>query len=293
MTAPRHDLTRTTALTAVTMLAFAGNSLLCREALGRGAIDAVSFTTLRVLSGAALLSLLTRWLEPPPTEAPPPAAGSWASGAALYGYAIAFSLAYVSLEAGTGALVLFAFVQVTMIAAGLRGGERPGTMQWLGLASALGGLAYLLAPGASAPPPLGAGLMALAGVAWGAYSLRGRGAVRPVAATAGNFARAAPLAVVGTVVGLAVTDARVSGYGAGLAVASGALASGLGYALWYRALRGHTATTAAVVQLSVPVLAAAGGVLLLGERPTLRLALAAALVLGGVAAVMLGRRSAP
>lgn len=292
MAAPRHDLARTAGLTVVTMLAFAGNSLLCREALGRQAIDPVSFSTLRVLSGAALLLLVGRWLEPSRTE-PGAAAGSWGSGAALYAYAIAFSLAYVSLEAGTGALVLFALVQVTMIVAGLRGGERPTVVQWLGLAAALGGLVYLLAPGASAPSPLGAGLMALAGVAWGVYSLRGRGAARPVAATAGNFLRAAPLALVGSAVGLAKTDARASAYGAGLAVASGALASGLGYALWYQALRGHTATTAAIVQLSVPALAAAGGVVLLGERPTLRLALATALVLGGVAAAMLGRRRTP
>ncbi|MCO5167176.1 MAG: DMT family transporter [Planctomycetes bacterium] len=268
------------------MLAFAGNSLLCREALGRRGMDPVSFTTLRVLSGAALLVVLARRLDPGAR------AGSVAGAAALFAYALAFSLAYVTLEAGVGALLLFGAVQATMLGAGLAVGERPSPVQWAGLLAALGGLVHLLLPGLAAPDPLGAALMLLAGVAWGAYSLLGRGAQRPIAATAGNFVRAAPLALAASLAALVWTTPRVPSDGALLAVASGAVTSGLGYSLWYLALRGHTATTAAVVQLSVPVLAAAGGVLLLGEAATSRLVVAGALVLGGVAAATLGRREA-
>lgn len=278
------DGARTAGLTALTLCAFAANSLLCREALGKRAIDPVSFTTLRLLSGAVFLWFVARWLDPAPPDGDRARPGSLGSALALYGYAIPFSLAYVTLEAGAGALVLFGVVQLTMIAVGLRGGERPRLVQWLGLASAVGGLVYLLLPGLSAPDPLGVALMAVAGVGWGVYSLRGRGQARPIAATAGNFLRAAPFAAVGALVALPFAPVHVEPYGALLAVASGALASGLGYSIWYRALRGHTATTAAVVQLCVPVLAATGGVVLLGEKPSARLALAGMLVLGGVAA---------
>ncbi len=288
------DPARTAALTALTMLAFAANSLLCRAALGGGshgatdrAIDPVSFTTLRLLAGALLLWPLARRVDPTPGGEQ---SGSFGSALALHGYAIAFSLAYVSLEAGAGALVLFGVVQTTMILAGLRGGERPRPAQWLGLASAVGGLGYLLLPGLSAPSPVGAALMAAAGVAWGIYSLRGRGAPRPIAVTAGNFLRAAPLALATSLAALPLGRPHVEPRGALLAVASGAVASGLGYSLWYRALRGHSATTAAVSQLSVPVIAAAGGVLLLGEAPSARLGLASALVLGGVAVATLTPR---
>lgn len=279
---------RTAALTGLTMLAFAGNSLLCREALGRRGMDPVSFTSLRVLSGAALLAVLARRLDRPLDRGE--RAGSAAGAAALFAYALAFSLAYVTLEAGAGALLLFGAVQATMLAAGLRAGERPTALQWGGLLAALAGLVHLLLPGLAAPDPAGATLMLLAGVAWGVYSLLGRGAARPIAVTAGNFLGAAPLALVASLVALPVVAPRVPPEGALLAVASGAVTSGLGYSLWYLALRGHTATTAAVVQLSVPVLAAAGGVLLLGEAATSRLVVAGALVLGGVAAATLGRR---
>jgi drug/metabolite transporter (DMT)-like permease len=292
MTPARADAARTAALTALTMLCFAANSLLCRAALAKGgvAIDPVSFTTLRILAGALLLWPLARRVDPTPDGE---RSGGFGSALALHGYAIAFSLAYVSLEAGAGALVLFGVVQTTMILAGLREGERPRPAQWLGLASAVGGLGYLLLPGLSAPSPIGAGLMAAAGVAWGIYSLRGRGAPRPIAVTAGNFLRAAPLALVTSLVALPFGRPHVEPRGALLAVASGAIASGLGYSLWYRALRGHSATTAAVSQLSVPVIAAAGGVLLLGEAPSARLGLASALVLGGVAVATLTTRRRP
>lgn len=286
----------TALLTAATMCAFAANSLLCRAALQRAErpIDPVAFTTVRMLAGALLLALVAPLLEPlagQPTDGSlrPASGDSWRGAAALYAYAIAFSLAYVTLTASVGALVLFGAVQATMLAAALRAGERPGPAQWAGLAVALAGLVVLLFPGLSAPDPLGAALMALAGVAWGVYSLLGRGASRPVAATRGNFLRAAPLALGVGLGAFLWRGAQADRYGLLLAAASGALASGLGYSVWYRALRGHTATTAAVVQLSVPLLAALGGTLLLGEAPSARLGIAGAMILGGVALAVLSK----
>ena len=207
--------------------------------------------------------------------------GSWGSAAVLFLYAVPFSFAYVSLGAGTGALVLFGAVQATMLVAAVSSGERPHVVQWSGLILALGGLVYLVLPGLAAPSPAGCALMSIAGVAWGLYSLRGRGASNPLAETAGNFARSVPLAVGVSVV--AAPHVRVSADGVLLAVLSGALASGLGYVVWYAALSGLSATRAASVQLAVPVLAAAGGVAFLSERITGRLILSAILILGGVA----------
>jgi drug/metabolite transporter (DMT)-like permease len=264
-------------LTLAALVAFASNSILCRLALGGGAIDPASFTTIRLVTGAAALTLIAGLRRERP-------AGDTLSAAALFLYAAPFSFAYLFLDAGAGALLLFGAVQATMIAAGLRAGERPHRGEWFGLAAALGGLAYLLAPGMRSPSPVGAALMIAAGVAWGVYSLRGRavtGAVSATAATAGNFLRAAPLALL---LSLALSSgARGSLRGALLAAASGAIASGAGYAIWYAALRGLTATRAATVQLAVPVLAAFGGVAFLGERVTARLAVSAMLILGGVA----------
>ena len=289
---PSPTRASTAALTALTLVAFASNSLLCREALRATATDPLLFTALRLLSGAALLLPLARALDPP--REPAARAGSLGSAVALVAYAVCFSLAYMRLEAGTGALVLFGAVQASMLLAGLRAGERPGAAQWAGLLAALGGLAWLLLPGLSAPDPAGVGLMALAGVAWGVYSLRGRGAARPIATTAGNFLRAAPLGLAALALApLLGTPLAADRRGALLALASGGLASGLGYSLWYRALRGHTATTAAISQLAVPVLAAAGGALLLGERPGARLLGAGALVLSGVALATLAPRRRP
>lgn len=282
----RPGRVQTAILTAVTLAAFAANSLLCRMALGAELIDPVSFTSVRLASGAAVLLLLSRLHKGPATA--PEDRGSWASGVALFVYALAFSLSYVTLETGMGALLLFGTVQATMIGAGLRSGERPRPLQWLGLAVAMGGLVYLVAPGISAPHPAGALLMATAGVAWGVYSLRGRTARAPVAATAGNFARSVPLTVFASAV--AFSGIRAGGTGAILAVVSGVVTSGLGYVLWYRALRGLTATGAAVVQLLVPVLAALGGTVVLSERFSLRLGVASVLILGGVAAAVLGDR---
>ena len=258
------------------LIAFAANSIFCRFALGDQTIDAASFTTVRLLSGALTLAcivLLTR-------RGSPLQSGNWISASMLFLYAVTFSFAYISLSAGTGALILFGAVQITMILSGLIAGERPRLLEWLGLLAALGGLVYLVLPGLSAPSPLGSALMALAGIAWGVYSLRGRGIDDPVANTTGNFVRAAPLALIVSLI--ALSNYSLSPKGALLAVLSGALASGLGYVIWYAALRDLTATRAATVQLAVPVIAAIGGIFFLAEAVTLRLTFASIAILGGV-----------
>ena len=275
-------------LTALALVAFAGNSLLARVALRDAGIDAASFTALRIASGALALWLIVRL-----RGAAVAGSGSWGSALALFAYAAAFSFAYLSLTAATGALLLFGAVQVTMIGAGLARGERLGGAQWLGLLLASGGLVGLLLPGLSAPPLAGALLMIAAGIAWGAYSLRGRtptGAGDPTTVTAGNFIRASPLALALVAVAALLAPLHADPAGAGYALASGALTSGLGYAIWYTALKGLHATSAATVQLSVSVLTALAGVLLLSEPVTPRLLLASAAVLGGIALVIFVRR---
>lgn len=271
-------------LTLIALIAFAANSILCRLAFERSDIDAASFTSIRLLSGA-----LTLWLIVALRRAAHGIGGNWRSAFALFAYAAAFSFAYVSLPTGVGALLLFGAVQATMILAGLRAGERLTRQQGTGLVLALGGLGYLMLPGLAAPPLVGSLLMLAAGIAWGVYSLRGRGVSDPLGATAGNFLRAAPLGI--GLSAAALPWMQVDAAGAGYAVLSGALASGVGYAVWYAALRGLAATHAATVQLAVPVIAAAGGTLLLDEPVTLRLALASAAILGGIALVVLGRSS--
>lgn len=265
------------------MCAFAANSLLCRAALAEPLIDAASFTTVRLISGALVLFLLTLRRAPGLPETP----RDWLAAAMLFLYAVTFSFAYLSLSAGAGALILFGAVQITMLAAGLRGGERFPPAAWVGLALAVAGVAYLVAPGVRAPSPLGALLMATAGVAWGVYSLRGRGSQNPLGATARNFITSVPFAAV--LVLVTVGSSHSTTRGLLLAAASGAVTSGLGYVVWYAALRDLAATRAAVVQLSVPVIAAAGGLLFLAEPITLRLALSAAAVLGGIALVLMQR----
>jgi drug/metabolite transporter (DMT)-like permease len=265
------------------LIGFAANSLLCRGALGGGHADAASFTGIRLLSGAVALALLAR-LDPRAAFR----AGRWPSAAALFLYAAAFSLAYVRIGVAVGALLAFGAVQATMIAWALRSGERPRPAEWLGLATAAAGVALLFAHRVSAPDPVGALMMIMAGVAWGVYSLIGRSSVRPLETTAGNFARALPFTLAMSLVSGAP---QVTARGAVLAGLSGAVASGVGYSLWYAALPALSATRAAVVQLSVPVLAAAGGVLLLGESVTLRLVASATAILGGVALALAGRRA--
>ena len=269
---------QTATATGVALVAFAANSVLCRVALGETAIDAASFSTIRLMSGAVILAVLS-WVAR--ERDAPILAGDWGSAATLFLYAVPFSFAYVTLSTGTGALILFATVQCTMLAAALRSGERPGALGWAGFATAVVGLVYLVSPGVTAPTPVGAGLMVLAGVAWGAYSLRGRGVRMPVAATTGNFTRAVPFALVLSLVML--RQAELSPRGVWLAIGSGAVASGIGYVVWYAALRGLTVTRAAMVQLTVPVVAAAGGVVFLAETISVRLVAASVVILGGVA----------
>jgi len=276
-------------LTALTLVAFAANSLLCRGALGSVGMGAAPFTLLRLASGALVLAGLVA-ARGRLREAL--AHRSWASAAALLAYALLFSLAYRSIPAGVGALVLFAAVQLTMLTAAVRAGAGPRGAGWLGVALALGGLAALTLPGATAPDPLGVALMAGSGVAWGVYSVHGRGVRRPVEATTANFVLAAALALPACVAWAAL-DAQAAGgaRGIGLAVTSGAVTSGLGYVLWYAVLPGLGTARAAVVQLAVPVLAALAGAALLSERLTFRLFLASAAILGGIALVILQRRS--
>lgn len=270
-------------LTVLAMGAFAGNSLLCRMALKHTSIDAASFTTIRLLSGALMLALVVRCRRGLATGA-----GNWPSALALFAYAAAFSFAYVSLSAATGALLLFGAVQATMIAYGVWRGERLLRWQLVGFVLALGGLLGLMLPGLAAPPLPSALLMLGAGVAWGIYSLRGKGVGDPTRVTAGNFLRAVPITAALSL--LVANPMALDRAGVGYAVLSGALASGLGYAIWYQALPALKATQAATVQLSVPVLAALGGIVFLGESLSWRMVLASIAILGGIALVILEKK---
>lgn len=287
MTAPTA-LIRTAALTALSMVAFAANSLLCRLALHTpSAIDPTSFASLRIASGAIVLALILRLKSGPAARTRP----DWFAAVALFAYAALFSFAYQLLSAATGALVLFGAVQLTMLGAGLRAGERFMPLGWFGFALAVGGLVYLVSPGLTAPPAAGTVLMIGAGIAWGVYSLRGRGTNDPLAATAGNFLRATPLALLASV--LLIGQFHADMRGVALALASGAITSGMGYVIWYAALRGLSALRAATVQLSVPPIAALGGVVLLSESITLRLVVASIATLGGIALVLASRGAKP
>lgn len=270
----------TALLTIAALIAFAGNSVIARIALADGAIGPASFTAIRLIAGGVVLSLL---VGPRTTRR----AGSWRGAAMLLGYAALFSAAYLQLSTGTGALVLFASVQITMIGWGLVSGERFGAVQVLGIVLAVAGLVGLLLPGLAQPDPLAAALMIGSGTCWGVYSLLGRGAGAPAAITAGNFGRAGlaviPLAVLWHWVS---GEGSASAHGIALAVLSGAVTSGLGYAVWYRALKGLTASQAGIVQLAVPPLAALGGIVFLSETPSLRFVAASAITLLGIALAM-------
>ncbi|HXE97448.1 MAG TPA: DMT family transporter [Dongiaceae bacterium] len=274
---------RTALLAMLAMIAFAANSLLCRMALKNTGIDAGSFTSIRIVSGAIVLWLIVR-----ARGSAKGLTGSWLSALALFVYAAGFSYAYVKLPTAVGALILFGAVQATMIGYGLWAGERMRGVQVLGLCAAFAGLVALLLPGLSAPPPASSALMLAAGVAWGIYSLRGKGSGDPAVVTAGNFLRAVPFAVLLCLV--MVADASMDRAGVWYAVISGGLASGVGYVIWYAALPGLKATNAATIQLSVPVIAAVGGVIFLGETVTLRLLLSSVGILGGIALVIMSRK---
>jgi drug/metabolite transporter (DMT)-like permease len=276
-------------LVAFTLIAFAANSLLCRMALDGNLIDPVSFMTIRLVSGALVLIPISRLVAEP--TAVEKTRGSWCSGFALFAYAAAFSLAYISLKTGTGALILFGSVQVTMIGAAIKSGEKLGPAQWVGLSAAMGGLVFLVLPGLTAPDPIGALLMCVAGIAWGVYSIRGKGVSAPVAMTAANFSRAAPMGILVCVLALPWVQMHLQPMGVLLAVMSGAITSGIGYTLWYKSLPRLSTTQASVVQLMVPVIAAVGGITFLSEHVTGRLIAASTLILGGVGLAITKRRS--
>jgi len=268
-------------LTAVAMLAFAANSVLARLAFATAGAEAMSYTGIRLAAGALTLALLLAARS----RAFRKIAGTWRGAAALLGYALFFSIAYLLLGAGTGALILFASVQIGILGWAVLKGDRPGPLQWLGLALACAALVYLVSPGLVAPHPLGASLMVVSGLCWAAYTLIGRGSQSPLADTAGNFIRCAPVAVALIVAGALIHG--ITPLAAIYAVLSGAIASGLGYAIWYAVLPGLTRTRSGFVQLSVPAIAAAGGVLLLAEPLSLRLGIATAGIIGGVALALL------
>jgi drug/metabolite transporter (DMT)-like permease len=272
-------------LTLLALIAFAANSIFARLALGSQSIDPASYTTVRLVTGAATLWLIARLREADPSAT---LDSGWTSAAMLFLYAGTFSFAYISLTTGTGALILFAAVQITMIAVGLYAGERPSPMHWLGLLIAVAGLVYLVSPGVTAPSAFGSLLMGTAGIAWGIYSILGRGVSDPVHATARNFLRTVPLTFIISLLWL--PSMAITAEGFLWAALSGSITSAVGYVIWYAALRGLTATLAATLQLSVPALAALGGVVLLSETLTLRLFLAGALILAGVGLAIYGQK---
>lgn len=273
-------------LTTLTMTAFAANSVLARLALADGAVDPASYTFVRLGAGALMLSFLVLR----GTGATVPSllkGGNWVSAFALFAYAAAFSFSYVNLESGTGALILFAMVQATMIGWAIIKGDRPIALEWIGLVVAFGAFAWLVSPGLGAPNPIASMIMAVSGVAWGVYSIRGKASENPLASTAGNFVLAVPFAL--PVIMVAFSSLNATGLGLAVAVTSGAITSGLGYALWYRVLGRITQTQGAIVQLTVPVIAAFGGILFLGEAITWRMGTASVLILGGVALAIIAK----
>ena len=276
---------KTFSYTVFALVAFAFNSILCRLALGAEAIDAASFTLIRLISGAVTLVAISLFFDRKESNEK---RGNWFSAFFLFAYAVCFSFAYVNLTTGTGALVLFGSVQATMIFVALLKGERPKILEWLGLIFALGGLIYLVFPGLSSPPFFSSALMAIAGIAWGFYTLRGKGSTNPLADTTGNFVRAVPMVILLSLP--FIYQIHLSPRGILLAVLSGAIASGIGYSVWYAALKFHTATRAAILQLSVPALAATGGVIFMAEMVSLRLVSASVLILGGISLAILGRK---
>lgn len=266
-------------LTGLTMVAFAGNSIFCRLALSTTSIDPASFTSIRLLSGAVVLYCLVRWQKGNPRQG-----WNWLSALALFAYAAALSFSYAGLTTATGALILFGAVQATMIGYGLFRGERLIGLQWLGLVVALAGLVGLLSPGISAPPMVDSLIMMASGIAWGIYSLRGKGAGNPTLMTAGNFMLASVMAVI---LSMALwSQQQIDARGLTYAMLSGGVTSGLGYAIWYRVLPWLRATQAATIQLSVPVITAFGGLIFVAEPITWRFTLACVAILGGIALVI-------
>lgn len=268
------------------MIAFAGNSVFARLGLNtQNAIDPASYSLIRLVSGALVLTIFVSYKHNFSKEALNK--GNWISGAALFGYAAAFSFAYVNLETGLGALILFSCVQGTMIGWALIQGERPSALEWLGLIIAFGAFVWLVSPGLEAPDPFAAGLMVLSGIAWGIYSIKGKHATDALAATTGNFILSVPFAVL--LIALTYSQVNLDTFGIIMAIGSGALTSALGYALWYNVLTKITQTQAAIVQLSVPIIAGIGGALFSGEAWTMRFIISSILILGGVSIAILAK----
>lgn len=266
-------------LTLLSLFAFSANSLLCRMALGNELVDPVSFTTLRLVSGMLILIPVAKFLPEAATK--DKAKKAWIAGIALFVYAGAFSLGFVTITSATGSLIIVGAVQITMLSWALVQGERPSLLRWLGTVVSIGGLIYLVSPGITAPNPLGTKLMLISGVGWGVYSIRGRGAAAPISMTAKNFLWAAPIALLASL--LFRSSIQLETNGVLLAICSGSITSALGYVVWYRALRHLSTASASIVQLLIPVITACGGVLFLDEAITTRLLIASALILGGVA----------
>ncbi len=283
-----NALFKTIVLTGLALIAFAANSVLCRLALGNEAIDAASFTVIRLLSGSIVLLIIistTRWNSRNTTRTS--TKGSWTSSFMLFIYATAFSYAYISLDTGTGALILFGSVQITMILLSYISGTRLHITEWTGVVIAFAGFIYLILPGVSTPSVIGFMLMTVAGIAWGIYTLKGRSSNSPLNDTAYNFFRTTPLVVLLAI--FSINNINHSTEGIVLALLSGGITSGIGYTIWYIALGGLSSTQAAVLQLSVPVIAALGGIIFVSETITFRLAISAAMVLGGILIVVLGK----
>ncbi len=282
---PSSNLLKTFTYTGLALIAFAANSVLCRMALGGKTIDASSFTIIRLLSGAIVLTLL---LNINKNKTQSKTKGNWSSSIMLFLYAITFSFAYITLDTGTGALILFGAVQITMILLSLYSGNKLHFSEWIGVIIAFMGFVYLILPGVNTPPLIGFLLMTVAGISWGIYTLKGRDSKRPLMDTAYNFIRTIPLIII--LLFITVKNANYSSEGIWLAIISGGITSGVGYTIWYFALGGLTATQAAVVQLLVPVIAAFGGVLFISEKITFRLTIASVLILGGILIVVMGRK---
>jgi len=275
---------KTLIFTVLALIAFAANSVLCRLALGEKTIDASSFTSIRLLSGAIVLFIILKFNRKKNRSS---AKGRWSATLMLFLYAIAFSFAYITLDTGTGALILFGSVQITMILLSLLSGYRLHVSEWMGVLVAFAGFVYLVLPGVTAPSVAGFSLMTIAGIGWGIYTIKGRSSANPLSDTAYNFIRSIPLVIV--LAAFTFQYAHISGEGILLAIISGGITSGIGYTIWYTALGGLSATLAAVVQLSVPVIAALGGVIFVSEQISMRLTLSALLILGGILMVILGR----
>ena len=273
-------------LTGLALIAFAANSVLCRLALGDKTIDAASFTNIRLFSGAVVLLLILKLYN---SQSQNSSKGNWLSSFMLFLYAVTFSFAYISLDTGTGALIMFGSVQITIILLSIISGNRLNIYEWLGVTIAFLGFVYLILPGVSSPSLIGFSLMTIAGIAWGIYTLKGKESKNPLRDTTYNFIRTIPFIII-----LLVSTIQHSSYstkGVVLAIISGGITSGIGYTIWYMAMEGLSKIQTAVIQLLVPIIAAFGGVIFVDEKITFRLSIASILVLGGILVVVLGRKN--